>query len=85
MQEVMEVKTVSSFKADEFVNIVRKYPEIREYIDHVEKGIPLRKIARRDGVHPSTVLRRVRKIEARRDDPLLDDIYLKSVTKPYLM
>ncbi len=49
-------------------------PELREYIDHVEKGISLRRIAQRDGVHPSTVLRRVRKIEAKRDDPILDDI-----------
>ena len=49
-------------------------PELREYLDHVEKGISLRRIAQRDGVHPSKVLRRVRKIEAKRDDPLLDDI-----------
>ncbi|MBL4751838.1 MAG: helix-turn-helix domain-containing protein [Amylibacter sp.] len=53
------------------------WPHTSEYADHVEKGIPLRKIARRDGVHASTVLRRVRKIEARRDDPLLDDILSK--------
>jgi DNA-binding PadR family transcriptional regulator len=74
MQDVLEVKTTTNIKANNFLSIIRKYPEIREYIDHVENGIPLRKIARRDGVHPSTVLRRVRKIEARRDDPLLDDI-----------
>jgi hypothetical protein len=46
---------------------------IREYIDHVENGISLREIAKRDGVHASTVMRRIRKIENRRDDPLLDD------------
>lgn len=50
-----------------------KNTSIREYIDHVEKGVSLREIARRDGVHPSTVLRRIRKLEDRRDDPLLDD------------
>ncbi|MEH6361358.1 MAG: helix-turn-helix domain-containing protein, partial [Amylibacter sp.] len=57
-----------------FEKLVKNIPNMREYIDHVENGISLRKIARRDGVHPSTVLRRIRKIEARRDDPLLDDI-----------
>jgi uncharacterized protein DUF6456 len=60
--------------ANTFAVLARKTPDIREYIDHVENGIPLRAIAKRDGVHPSTVLRRVRKIEARREDPLLDDI-----------
>ena len=53
----------------------------------MENGIPSRKIARRDGVHPSTVLRRIRKIEARREDPLLDDILSRiseqSHTNPY--
>ena len=48
--------------------------DIRQYIDHVENGIPLRRIAKRDGVHPSTVLRRIRKVEERREDPLLDDV-----------
>lgn len=50
---------------------------IREYIDHVENGIPLREIAKRDGVHPSTVMHRIRKIENRRDDPLLDDALIR--------
>jgi len=58
-------------------------PELREYIDHVEKGISLRRIAQRDGVHPSTVLRRVRKIEAKRDDPLLDDILTRMSQKKH--
>jgi hypothetical protein len=30
-------------------------------------------LARRSGLHPSTVLRQVRRYEARRDDPLIDD------------
>jgi DNA-binding PadR family transcriptional regulator/transposase len=47
---------------------------LRQYIDHVENGISLRRIAKRDGVHASTVLRRIRKIESRRDDPLMDDV-----------
>jgi len=73
VQNISQREKLPRSEANRFVNLVKKYPEIREYIDHVEKGIPLRKIARRDGVHPSTVLRRIRKIEARRDDPLLDD------------
>ena len=43
------------------------------YLDHVEAGLPLRELARRMGAHPSTVLRRVRRCEARRDDPLVDE------------
>ena len=36
-------------------------------------GISLRSIASDLGLHPSTVLRRVRKVEDQRDDPLLDE------------
>lgn len=43
------------------------------YLDHVEGGAALRELARRTGTHPSTVLRRVRRCEARRDDPLVDE------------
>jgi len=43
------------------------------YLDHVEGGAALRALARRIGRHPSTVLRRVRRTEARRDDPLVDE------------
>ena len=42
------------------------------YLDHTEGGISLRALARRAGVHPSTVLRQVRGVETRRDDPLVD-------------
>ncbi len=45
----------------------------RAYLRHVEEGIPIRQIAREKGEHASTVLRRLRRIEARRDDPLLDE------------
>lgn len=45
----------------------------RNYLQHVACGQSIRHIAReRDGV-ASTVLRQVRRIEARRDDPLLDE------------
>ena len=46
---------------------------LTSYFDHAVKGISIRKIAIAQGVHPSTVLRRVRKIELRRDDPLIDE------------
>ena len=45
----------------------------RQYIAHVADGQSLRQIARADGQEPSTVCRRVRQIEARRDDPLIDE------------
>lgn len=56
---------------------VREFPgwvpdEIRRYITHTEQGISIRAIARGAGCHASTVLRQVRKCEARRDDLLID-------------
>lgn len=42
------------------------------YLDHTVAGLSLRCLARREGVHPSTVLRHVRRYETRRDDPLMD-------------
>lgn len=74
MEQVLHLDKAAENKANTYANLVEKNSDIREYIDHVERGIPLREIAQRDGVHPSTVLRRIRKIEARREDPLLDDI-----------
>lgn len=44
----------------------------RLYLAHTEQGISIRRLAREVGCHASTVLRTVRKIEARRDDPLVD-------------
>lgn len=43
------------------------------YLQHVCLGVPLRELARRSGVHASTILRQVRKIEQDRDDPLKDE------------
>jgi DNA-binding MarR family transcriptional regulator len=49
-------------------------PEVaRRYLDHTSRGVPLREVARRDGCHPSTILRQIRRLESRRDDPLIDD------------
>jgi len=45
---------------------------VRLYLDHTEEGVSLRALARRDGMHASTVLRLIRRYEGRRDDPLVD-------------
>lgn len=45
---------------------------VRHYLDHTATGLPLRELARRNGVAASTVLRQVRHCETRRDDPLVD-------------
>lgn len=42
------------------------------YLAHTETGQSIRNLARLGGVHASTVLRQVRRMETRRDDPLVD-------------
>ena len=42
------------------------------YLRHVERGESIRSLAREAGCHASTILRRIRRFEARRDDPLVD-------------
>jgi hypothetical protein len=44
----------------------------RLYLTHTETGRTLRDLARSAGCHASTVLRQVRRVEARRDDLLVD-------------
>ena len=44
----------------------------KHYIAHTEQGAPIRALARAAGCHASTVLRQIRKVEMRRDDPLVD-------------
>lgn len=44
----------------------------RRYLAHTEAGLSIRELARSAGCHASTVLRQVRQIETRRDDPLVD-------------
>lgn len=46
----------------------------RLYLRHVEDGVSIREIARSEGCHASTILRRVRRIEQKRDDPLIDEL-----------
>jgi len=43
------------------------------YLAHTEAGEPIRALAREIGTHASTVLRRIRSFETRRDDLLVDD------------
>lgn len=43
------------------------------YLVHTELGVPLRELARVQGCHASTILRQIRRAEARRDDPLIDE------------
>ncbi|WP_127112199.1 DUF6456 domain-containing protein [Shimia sediminis] len=45
----------------------------KRYLLHTEQGLSIRKIARQQHCHPSTVLRQVRKFEGLRDDPLMDE------------
>ena len=46
---------------------------MRQYLAHVVEGHSLRQIARMDQSVASTVARRVQQVEARRDDPLVDE------------
>ena len=46
--------------------------DARLYLRHVEQGESIRSLAREAGCHASTILRRIRRFEARRDDPLID-------------
>jgi hypothetical protein len=52
------------------------------YLAHVCNGVSLRKIARAKGCHASTVMRQVRKVEAMRDDPLIDEALEKFANLP---
>ncbi|MDA7964502.1 DUF6456 domain-containing protein [Ruegeria sp.] len=44
----------------------------QRYLAHTESGRSIREIARSAGCHASTILRQIRRIETRRDDPLVD-------------
>lgn len=56
------------------------------YLAHTALGVPLRRLATATGRAPSTVLRAVRRVEARRDDPLWDEILaeIETVANPYV-
>ncbi|MGB0960211.1 MAG: DUF6456 domain-containing protein [Halocynthiibacter sp.] len=46
---------------------------VMNYLSHVEGGQSIRALARDANCHASTILRQIRKFEARRDDPLMDE------------
>ena len=47
-------------------------PAVQAYLAHTVGGMGFRAIARLRSCPPSTILRQVRRVEARRDDPLVD-------------
>lgn len=67
--------TISSGSVHE-VSPIDWIPEAAvHYVIHTGQGRSLRDIARETGCHASTVLRRVRRCESRRDDPLVDGAF----------
>lgn len=59
--------------SDADLNISADLPEDAQlYLRHVEQGVTIRALAREIGCHASTILRRIRRFENRRDDPLVD-------------
>nr|WP_296419226.1 DUF6456 domain-containing protein [Pseudooctadecabacter sp.] len=46
--------------------------DVRNYVFHTEMGQPIRALARSQACHASTIMRQIRKVETRRDDPLVD-------------
>jgi hypothetical protein len=52
------------------------------YLRHVEQGVTIRALAREAGCHASTILRRIRRFEARRDDPLIDTALAPAAERP---
>ncbi|MBU2958791.1 DUF6456 domain-containing protein [Paracoccus sp. 1_MG-2023] len=52
------------------------------YLRHVEDGITIRALAREAGCHASTILRRIRRFEARREDPLVDAALTDAPQRP---
>lgn len=55
--------------------------DARLYLRHVEGGETIRALAREAGCHASTILRRIRRLEARRDDPLVDAALTRRAAK----
>lgn len=64
-------RTEAAFKGTEGARLAG---DAALYLAHTEMGESLRQLARVTGKHPSTVMRTVRKLEQRRDDPLFDSL-----------
>lgn len=56
--------------------------DLKLYLRHVEGGETIRALARESGCHASTILRRIRRFEARRDDPLVDRAVERAAHEP---
>ncbi len=54
----------------------------RNYLAHIEGGRTIRDLAREAQVHPSTILRQVRRMESSREDPLVDAALRNLATLP---
>lgn len=46
--------------------------EVFRYLEHTVAQVSIRELARKGDCHPSTVLRQIRRLEQRREDPLVD-------------
>lgn len=60
------------------IPLTKSWPEwlpdtAKVYLSYTRDGVSLRRLAEQQGCHPSTVLRQVRRVENRRDDPLVDE------------
>jgi hypothetical protein len=73
VNERMTGATTKTDEAHSALHLPDWVPEgAKHYIAHTERGAPIRALAREAGCHASTVLRQIRKVEMRRDDPLVD-------------
>jgi transposase-like protein len=57
---------------------------LRSYLSHTVSGVAQRAIARQLGCAPSTICRQMRRVEARRDDPLFDCALSRVSTASYM-
>ncbi len=55
--------------------------DVRHYLAHTGAGVSIRDLARISACHASTISRRVRRVEAQRDDPLVDAALRRMETK----
>jgi len=69
---IEQIEHRSNFEAGEIPAWVPR--SVKNYLDHIELGIPIRALAREQGCHASTILRQIRRIETLRDDPLVDGV-----------
>lgn len=51
--------------------------DVLRYLEHTEAGVSIRSLARRSSAHPSTISRQIRRLECRRDDPLVDAMLMR--------